>query len=612
MLRAILILLCCLALCPAYSQSIRYESSSGGGIERKAYRVAAEKQGRADWPVKSLAQSKPGTQIQVTFDYRNADITFFAGKDYPNPRLLKTLQQIFPVLGYTNADYIVTEHEFAPDVDVELNDYLVHPESNVTTFSFDLARLAQALEKTDLPRPIVFGIKPRHSRLNTVTLGGAPIDEITFLSTTEVKPNQTLFWRAAVHWSGWLALIFLGALLLFGIVTPWLVFFGKKSPEIAPDAIPDPAEVQKAYDKARPVWLTMLPAVLLPIALFATGGATRALESAQFLVPQPSGTGMIALPLAMLVSIILASLVRRLRDMRDPISATTVADPDTPPAWVRNVFVLGLAFPMGMMALLLLFLSLGINPLRSLPFSWRTSATNWLPIALPVVGFLPLGVLSLLAARKTRTTLRPGDPWFDRTQEIARCAGVRVRNVVVIQSVTRNAYASLFGTVGLTSKLLREFSTEEVTAIVAHEIGHHRDGHVKRTFWVSFAVTIALLGAWWALAMFWEKRLPPHDERRALLSSPLFATIILPLLRNVLIGRGQREREFAADRFAVETTNDPALVIRTLEKLHTRNGTPHRLKPSDQALTSHPDLDKRIERIRSEWDHFATASGPAL
>ena len=72
------------------------------------------------------------------------------------------------------------------------------------------------------------------------------------------------------------------------------------------------------------------------------------------------------------------------------------------------------------------------------------------------------------------------------------------------------------------------------------------------------------------------------------------SALICPLI----LGKSQRRREVEADRFAVEQTGDPELVIRALRKLHTLSATPHMLKPSDENLMMHPSLAHRIEAIR--------------
>jgi len=96
-----------------------------------------------------------------------------------------------------------------------------------------------------------------------------------------------------------------------------------------------------------------------------------------------------------------------------------------------------------------------------------------------------------------------------------------------------------------------------------------------------------------------RRRLPLSGTAYALLNGPLIGFFLVPFLMNLLLGRGRRQREAAADRFAVEVIGDQELVIATLTKLHTLNASPHQLRPSDEILSSHPSLVHRIEAIRS-------------
>lgn len=70
----------------------------------------------------------------------------------------------------------------------------------------------------------------------------------------------------------------------------------------------------------------------------------------------------------------------------------------------------------------------------------------------------------------------------------------------------------------------------------------------------------------------------------------------LPIM--LITGFGTRKRELEADALAVQWTGDPELVIRALTKLHTLNASPHRLKPGDELVSSHPSLVNRIKAIR--------------
>jgi Zn-dependent protease with chaperone function len=94
-------------------------------------------------------------------------------------------------------------------------------------------------------------------------------------------------------------------------------------------------------------------------------------------------------------------------------------------------------------------------------------------------------------------------------------------------------------------------------------------------------------------------------ETYALLRSPIFTVFLMPPLVNLPAGRGRRKRE-EADRFAMELTGDPELVIRMLTPIHTLSAQRHQLKRSDEAISTHPSLVHRIQAIR----RLGTAQAP--
>src|SRR5205823_4260977 len=113
-----------------------------------------------------------------------------------------------------------------------------------------------------------------------------------------------------------------------------------------------------------------------------------------------------------------------------------------------------------------------------------------------------------LAFRCGRQELR-GGPWHEMVMTLARQAGVRVRHVVLLKTRLLNAYASAFGTIGLTSGLISTLEPEEVRAVVAHEIGHLRMRHPQRTLVLSFGTLALILAAeWWLLGRFGSRLSP--------------------------------------------------------------------------------------------------------
>ena len=601
------LLLALLVSSASQAQKVRTDRDGLGGTLSRAYKRAAEDQIRTDWPIKS--KGRPGTAVRLTFDARNADVDIITDRSYGSDRLLATERDLAQEMDLPHTDFIrSTESDTAVSVDMEFNDYLVHPARRVTVFDFDLARFADALRKTDLPRPIVFGIRSNHSSLNQVTLlmpdGARLLEGIVFLRADEVRPGTRLHWKAQVHWSGYVM-----AVLLFGLFacTPILFLVAVwKGPKAVASPSLDPGAVQKRYDKSPPRALLLFVMPLLSAVLFVIGNASRAMESMMYVLPLDMlKILVIGLSAVMMGTLLLKPVIHKIRPVRHDIPAS---DPDEPPSWTKTAFISGM-MPGLLLPMALVILPQARSALRSLPPEWRRSAPIWLPIAMLVIGFLPAIVAGTLASRKIRRTLKPGDHWYDRVMTLARQANVPVKRVMEIWSAAPNAFANIFGDVGVTRGLLRKLEPEEVDVVIAHELGHHIGGHPRRMFVRSLAVTIALLGLWWGLWWYLEHHFRLSAEMKVALRSPMFVFLVLPLLRSFLMGTAIRKRELEADRFAVDVTRDAELVIRALTRIHDLNAIPHRLKPADEAIHSHPSLEHRVAAIR-EYAAYGKGARP--
>jgi Zn-dependent protease with chaperone function len=581
----------------ARAQELRQSRTSFSAVRRFGDN-AAEEQGCADWP--RVVDGRPGTQVHLTFDIKNADVVLITGLEVGLDTLVEEARRLAGAINRPRADYLMFAARKTVAVDVELNRYLEHPARGRTEFELALSPLAKALQASRLPRPIMLCVHADQAdEALLVAASSAPrrLGEATFLNVDQVTPGTRLRFAAMMPWHAPLAAAGLGGLLLlafvFTAVAPWRIARGRERLRLEgvqePDPTPDPAEVQKRYNRQPPLWMVtaFLPLLILTISLF--GNPARAVSYAIYLLPDPAV--LMFLPLGLVgtvaVSHLLCALYYRARSRGMSPAPAAEADPDAPPAWTQHwvlTAMLGMMVPLTLVPILL-FSGLPRPP--------------WMPHLLLALMVLMPGILGMggwLAARATRRTLAPGDPWHDLAQEVAGAGKVRIRAVVRIQSRTLNASASLFGTIGLTSALLRQLEPEEVRAVVAHEIGHVRGGHARRNLLVGLAACAVLITCWWTVTEWARGHVPRFTL--ALLRGPLVGVFLLPLILNLVLGHGRRGREQEADRFAVDYTGDAELVIQTLTKLHILNATPHELKPSDEAISTHPSLARRIAAIR--------------
>jgi len=185
--------------------------------------------------------------------------------------------------------------------------------------------------------------------------------------------------------------------------------------------------------------------------------------------------------------------------------------------------------------------------------------------------------------------------------------GFRTKAIEVIDGSKRsghsNAYFTGFGRfrrVVLFDTLIAQLTAEELEAVLAHEIGHYRRGHIPRM--IALSATMLLAGfaavAWLARSTWFngafgfpEGEIAPSFLLFGLLSS--LVTFWFTPLANLL----SRKHEYEADAFAREAVGGPAPMVGALRKLAQKNLsnlTPH---PWFSAFFySHPTL---VERERA-------------
>ncbi len=179
-------------------------------------------------------------------------------------------------------------------------------------------------------------------------------------------------------------------------------------------------------------------------------------------------------------------------------------------------------------------------------------------------------------------------------------AGIRVGRVLVADAGRRtrkaNAYFSGLGRtrrIVLYDNLLNDFTPEEVLAVIAHEMGHWRRGHLWKGLLLGAAGSFAAL---YALQLLLQK-MGLQGDFRALPLALLFL-VLLSMAAAPVSNALSRVREREADRFAIELTGEPAPLVSLYQKLARANLAvvePHPLLKA--LLYTHPPLLERIETV---------------
>jgi STE24 endopeptidase len=229
---------------------------------------------------------------------------------------------------------------------------------------------------------------------------------------------------------------------------------------------------------------------------------------------------------------------------------------------------------------------------RGWPGWWAVPAGTALALAVLLLSFVAPVVLEPLFNR-----FRPLD---DETlgaslRRLSVRAGVPVREVLVADASRRttkvNAYVSGIGRtrrVVVFDTLLEGADPAAVAVVVAHELGHRRDGHVAKL------TLLAMVGAAAAVALLWAVLGTRVADPRTL---PEALLLLLALELAVLAPGAWLSRRFerAADRCSLELTEQPAAFARAHLELARRNLSD--LEPPRVVyllLFSHPTPPERL------------------
>jgi STE24 endopeptidase len=188
--------------------------------------------------------------------------------------------------------------------------------------------------------------------------------------------------------------------------------------------------------------------------------------------------------------------------------------------------------------------------------------------------------------------------------------GFRAATIQVIDGSKRSAHSNAYFTgfgrfrrIVLFDTLIAQLAPTELEAVLAHEIGHYRKGHIPKR--LALAAVSLLCGFWliaWLAARPWFNGafgLPPGALAPAFLLFGLLSGLVtfwFTPLGNLL----SRRHEYEADAFAREAMATPEPLVGALRRLAEKNLsnlTPH---PWFSAFYySHPTIVERERALRA-------------
>lgn len=197
-------------------------------------------------------------------------------------------------------------------------------------------------------------------------------------------------------------------------------------------------------------------------------------------------------------------------------------------------------------------------------------------------------------------------------EDYARGVNFKLQGIFTMDGSKRSSKANAFFTgfgrfrrIVLFDTLVSRHPTNELVAVLAHEVGHFKRGHILKQIALSFAV---FFGLFWLLSRvinnqatmahllgFAEPSLHASLTVAFLLYAPL--GLLVSLAFQIL----SRKYEFEADEFARKTTGNGQALIEALKRLSVEslsNLNPHPWKVFLDY--SHPPVTQRIAALRAK------------
>jgi len=184
-----------------------------------------------------------------------------------------------------------------------------------------------------------------------------------------------------------------------------------------------------------------------------------------------------------------------------------------------------------------------------------------------------------------------------------------LQNVYLIDGSRRSSKANAFFTglgrrrrIALFDTLVQRHTTDEVVAVLAHEVGHYRLNHVLKGLALGAlhtGVALFLLDFFLRQPGLYEALYVEQQSLHAgFVSFGLLYTLVETVL-SIVSNLVSRRHEFAADRFAVDTAPAPqslAAALKALSVSSLSHPNPHRFHVF--VNYSHPPLAQRLDAMQ--------------
>lgn len=225
---------------------------------------------------------------------------------------------------------------------------------------------------------------------------------------------------------------------------------------------------------------------------------------------------------------------------------------------------------------------------------WVAASLFWIAVSLLLARLFPIVILPLFFKYSplSKEELRA------RALGLAEKFHIKVMDIFEIDfsKKTKKANAAVIGwgrskRIIMADNLVNQFTTEEAVAVLAHELAHHKLGHIRKLLFMSAVSTV--------LFFFILSRIFNAISDIALFPTIYLLFVVYGVIAMPIENTISRKLEKDADRMALEMTGAPEPFISLMERLAEKNLSD--VNPNaviEFLLFNHPSISKRIALAR--------------
>ncbi|MDB5160327.1 MAG: htpX [Candidatus Saccharibacteria bacterium] len=213
---------------------------------------------------------------------------------------------------------------------------------------------------------------------------------------------------------------------------------------------------------------------------------------------------------------------------------------------------------------------------------------------------------------------------FRIVENLAITLGIPTPRIYIIEDPAPNAFATgrdpKHAIVAATTGILEIMDDRELTAVMAHEMGHVQNYDIRVSM-IAFGLVsaIGILSDIVMRIIFFGDDRRENNTNPILLAFGLVVVILAPIIAAIVQLAISRQREYLADATGAMTTRDSEGLIDALKKLETYGRPMKRqntsaahmflndpLKPGifSRLFSTHPPLPERIKRLQANAAQF--------